>query len=251
MKTYKHNTTGKIGYVLELGDDKAQLAGKGEILLLFPWIVKDSKDWVIVDNSLIDYLKANNHDTSVQNRWMLYDLLECGLNYTGTVEQDIKLLAALKAEDNRVWTTMHGKQILFKDVTQQHWSNIFYYHLEHDSIKYRTLAIKQLIMRFKGGLLPYKEYKPILFKTQDGVDVYKGDTIYVVGSQFFTVNSCTRNETFKNEVYFAKKENALEYAMGNKPMFSLQDVINNVKTTSTIADFLLKMEDQAVNRYGK
>ena len=74
-------------------------------------------------------------------------------------------------DDNKVWRTLYGGNKLFKDITQQHWSNIIHYHLlqinksgvgdidfVYKCIYNTELAINQLIKRFDDKILPFKKF---------------------------------------------------------------------------------------------
>ena len=81
-------------------------------------------------------------------------------------------------DDDRVWRTLYGEKKTFKDITQQHWSNIIHYHLlqtnkaggdidfVYDCIDNIKLAINQFINRFDGKILPFKRYDPTKPETE-------------------------------------------------------------------------------------
>jgi len=71
-----------------------------------------------------------------------------------------------------------------------------------------------------------KVKKP-LFTTEDGVDIFEGDTFSIVYSDFST----HYNVTFKNLIkpfckVFSTKEKAEEYILLNKPVLTYNDIIN-------------------------
>jgi len=79
--------------------------------------------------------------------------------------------------------------------------------------------------------------KPLftLFTTEDGVNIFEGDTYFSVNKKYWRVeepeNTCKINyETYhKNQYNFSTKEKAEEYILMNKPLLSLSDVWDNLK----------------------
>jgi len=71
-----------------------------------------------------------------------------------------------------------------------------------------------------------------LFTTEDGVDIYEGDTnvdVYYCNKNGFKLLHCCKKEilpgTFsENNLYFKSKEKAEEYILFNKPCLSIKDV---------------------------
>ena len=66
-----------------------------------------------------------------------------------------------------------------------------------------------------------------LFKTQDGVELFGGESIYGVTDDFqLCYTSIATKENVKGVRIFAKKENAEKYIKENKPQYSLNDIRN-------------------------
>ena len=66
-----------------------------------------------------------------------------------------------------------------------------------------------------------------LFKTQDGVELFGGESIYGVTDDFqLCYTSIATKENVKGVRIFAKKENAETFIKENKPQYSLNDIRN-------------------------
>ena len=60
-------------------------------------------------------------------------------------------------DDENIWTTMEGIQIPFSKVSQQHWSNIYHYHLAIGASRQVQIAVEQLAKN-KWDLLPQNRF---------------------------------------------------------------------------------------------
>jgi len=68
-----------------------------------------------------------------------------------------------------------------------------------------------------------------LFTTEDGVDIYEYDAIWVVSSNFNTIYTTAFSNKYGNsktayKIVFSNKKAAEEYILWNKPCLSLNDV---------------------------
>lgn len=72
------------------------------------------------------------------------------------------------------------------------------------------------------------EFKTKLFTTEDGVDIYEGDTYYIVGAAQWNINSIVAKNSIYRLIYthpfFSTKEKAEEYIILNKPCLSLKEI---------------------------
>lgn len=91
-----------------------------------------------------------------------------------------------------------------------------------------------------------KVKEPLLI-TEDGKDIFEGDTVYVTNIQanFLSNHSVTKDSIFKNSAfkYFAKKENMDRYIEENKPMYSKKDMLN-------FAEFHCNLQFYSHHRWG-
>jgi hypothetical protein len=74
-----------------------------------------------------------------------------------------------------------------------------------------------------------KKSKQPLFTTEDGVDIYEYDAIWVVSSNFNTIYTTAFSNKYGNsktayKIVFSNKKAAEEYILWNKPCLSLNDV---------------------------
>lgn len=77
-----------------------------------------------------------------------------------------------------------------------------------------------------------KNKKQPLFTTEDGVDIYEGDTYYIINPKlnYLLTNHIAENgdNFYKTFIKFSTKEKAEEYILENKPCLSLNDIFNTV-----------------------
>jgi hypothetical protein len=94
----------------------------------------------------------------------------------------------------------------------------------------------------------------LLLITEDGVDVYAGDTIYYLHKEHLgTVSEMKPGETYDRRVkerlvYFAKKENAEKYRIENKPCLSLNDIIETKQINGCFGDALVEALRKVVEK---
>lgn len=78
-------------------------------------------------------------------------------------------------------------------------------------------------------LINARHIKQPLFKTEDGVDIYKGDIIHLV-TKWFEYNAATAGEKtlllFPGRKIFSTEKIAIEYIIMNKPCLSINDVLS-------------------------
>ena len=90
--------------------------------------------------------------------------------------------------------------------------------------------------------------KEPIFQTEDGVDIFEGDTIYEIFPTFTIYETKWYNyygkngKPLKNKIYFSTKEKAEEYILMNKPCLSLKEI----KETTTIKGLSLKKLEKLV-----
>lgn len=76
--------------------------------------------------------------------------------------------------------------------------------------------------------------KPVLFLTEDGVEIRKGDKFYVVDEQYgkFKMHDTIGGHFTKEHKHrkrFSNREKASEYVLRNKPCLSVNDVVYGTK----------------------
>jgi hypothetical protein len=72
--------------------------------------------------------------------------------------------------------------------------------------------------------------KPVLFTTEDGVDIYEGDVLWFIDDDDWSINEriTKKGDTYKNRGMFpfSTKEKAEAYLTFNKPSLSLTDTLS-------------------------
>lgn len=141
-----------------------------------------------------------------------------GFNSSEMLKLNIKIHSVMRNGDMNVFT--------IGDITN--YGRISGFHIE----------IGLMIVEFEGNsrqcylnLLHKVEDKVPVFKTFDGVDVFYNDTIYLlsIGNWLITHVSC-HGKPFEGVVghfkYFSTKEAAMKYIEENKPLLSVNDVMD-------------------------
>ena len=114
---------------------------------------------------------------------------------------------------------------------------------------YEDLIIEKMFMSVDDNILTtYKpKIKKPIFKTEDGVDIFKGDKYWKVNNYLNLSNrqKATGSTSDLNPAkYFSTKEKAEEYILMNKPCLSLNDIENAMDQTSyLISSKLNKFRD--------
>lgn len=97
----------------------------------------------------------------------------------------------------KVWTTVDGKVMDYNDVTQQHWSNIYWYHkifqklkgMRPLSMEYITIiALEEIGRRFWGELLPYQPVYNYEIVWLEELGALRGNNINFNGEKIGEIN---------------------------------------------------------------
>jgi hypothetical protein len=134
---------------------------------------------------------------------------------------------------------------------------------EFDSNKNLYFKVSNLV----GGFYNYnlsllKKIKKPLFTTEDGIDIYEGDTIHQIRLETFDYHSYIwgtingkNGIPFDGFKMFSIKEKAEEYILENKPCLSIKDVkyyLDNHRTFGKDYEakqsFINKLKELAVNK---
>jgi len=83
--------------------------------------------------------------------------------------------------------------------------------------------------RFVENSCDWEEIKEPIFVTEDGVDVFEGDSIYTVSDNFQLLYTSFALKIDKTVRSFAEKENAEKYIEDNQKKFSLSDIREAIK----------------------
>lgn len=96
------------------------------------------------------------------------------------------------------------------------------------------------------NLVPACEEKvqPILFRTEDGHDVYEGQMYYSVrleDKSTFLHLTAESGWDYSDRVKFHHKENALKYIEDNKPRFSKTQILDAFHRSVTLGDLMKQL----------
>jgi hypothetical protein len=94
---------------------------------------------------------------------------------------------------------------------------------------------------YRNCLDNFRKAKPVLFVTEDGIDVFEGDNVHWVinGHYGYELRICEnhiKSSLLKGDVYkiFSSFEKAQDYIMLNKSVLSINDIVNISKGTNTM-----------------
>lgn len=96
-----------------------------------------------------------------------------------------------------------------------------------------------------------KKTKQKLFTTEDGVDIFEGDTFYTILKNLtsdckITEIVATAHSKYTKYLDFSTKEKAEEYVLANKPIFSYNDIEAIITNSSRFRiDLLRRFKEKA------
>jgi hypothetical protein len=84
-----------------------------------------------------------------------------------------------------------------------------------------------------------QEVKPVIFITEDGVDIFEGNEVFIV-NKFFSLgfSKGVKYNNHKDNKFFSTKEKAEEYIIMNKPCLSYNDIINSIKDSNLLRSLM-------------
>lgn len=105
-------------------------------------------------------------------------------------------------------------------------------------------------------LMFLNKVKQPLFTTEDGVDIYDGDSYCSISKIYFEVNSIYKKaeEKYRNSyqlnrfLFFSTKEKAEEYIIMNKPCLSINDVLNSQDDTYFLENKLKELVNKKLGK---
>ena len=136
-----------------------------------------------------------------------------------------------------------GEIFIIGDIIDTRVDNKYKQEILEISIKNNTI-----VFRTKLGfviLSVAKKVKQPLFTTEDGVDIFEGDTYYKVVNESFQLlimERAPKGKSLRSKV-FSTKEKAEEYILMNKPVLSLNDIKNLNREYETIDRLMLKIKN--------
>lgn len=116
------------------------------------------------------------------------------------------------------------------------------FYIKHDKLLFTTV-----LDPCGKNISTANKIKTPLFKTEDGVDIFEGDSYYAINTTFF--NNYGSQKAFDKKSpdltpfwqsnksvckYFSTKEKAEDYIINNKPCLSFNDIENIIYENSTL-----------------
>jgi hypothetical protein len=238
QKEFKHKKTGEIatyqdgvlkssGFCVEIGVEPSsefweEVVEKNYEILSF----KANKDILSIPKHTIltkecsgDFVNYNACDVTIRatennllknNDWDIYSVKRLSDSEIFTIGDTVQLISANWKDTNCKISKIIvvNNNVVF--TIKQNLAEYTYYHGIHDWRKAKP--------------------KPILFTTEDGVDIFKGDEIHFVDCYFKYQGKYIASENtlklFPNRRIFSTKEAAENYIICNKPCLSFNDVWN-------------------------
>lgn len=125
-------------------------------------------------------------------------------------------------------------------------------HLTHsETCNLLVYAGLEGISKDKARILYNKWNNPVLFTTEDGVEIKEGDKVFgvVAGNTYIHEIIVTSNtqSLFEGKSFFSTKEAAEKYTNINKPIFSYNDILNLVEHYSDFWNNDTNIGEYAIN----
>lgn len=210
MKKYKHKQTGVIATQYS---DRAYTTNRGDGYILKD-LIENTSDWQEVTNPEYKILEVSLQrserpqitDVSEHSSGYIESLLNCHGN---------KIHSIKRLSDGEIFTV--GDSVRLNN------SN---YCITEINILAGNHAV--LIAGCSLALKYAVKAKTVLFKTEDGVDIFTGDSYIIMDKNFNiheTINAGLGSGVPQNLKYFSTKEKAEDFILKNKPCLSLNDLI--------------------------
>lgn len=242
-KIMKKYTNIKSGLVAIESTNNSYRIDESEIFRIPASIIEDSNEWVIVKEKQLTYeivsLKVKNENCDVILFFNSQGV--CIQRTDGLCPQStFKLSTIIENFDSNIHSIKRlsdGTIFTIGDKLVWDWSasSVDYFELKSFRIEKGEVHLDLGSSGVFEGLFGntnfnLRHYLLPLFKTEDGVNVYKNNhpVLYWVNKKTFNggfdhKNSLSDPDTY-NYIYFRKKEKAISYIIGNKPVFSLNDI---------------------------
>lgn len=215
----------ELNYTGNQWDDNNQIAVsivKSSTFLEF-WEEVIEKDYEILS---VLIRRSDKHQEKIVDKADSDDYITALINCDGNSIHSIKRLS-----DGEIFTI--GDKV--DGITFQNKKIV---NIRNDIYNRLTLDCGTLITQ----MMSVRKTKQPLFTTEDGVDIYEGNTYILVRKGTVSKNFCSFtytaisnksmwNSQQKNYLLFSTKEKAEEYILMNKPVLSLNDVQNNSNIT--------------------
>ena len=233
MRKFKHKPTGNIYETY--GHPGCIVTDNNASTSLPLWITENSLDWeeiVEKEYEILSFTPKNNkkciytEKESSASDWKKYNIPNSGHDF-------LEIHSIKRINDGEIFTI--GDMVKAINKTSKIESFIFVNKL------ILTAKLDKVEFPASYSLVYLNKTKPKLFTTEDGVDIFKGDTFYWLDKGLNIGNSGYSKiyTNIINTLYFSTKEKAEEYILMNKRCLSINDIIKN--TTSYNSTELRKL----------
>jgi len=214
MKKYKHKLIGNIA--IETHSGYNYKVSTSQNFTIPKCIIENSNDWEEVIDKNYEILSFIDISKLIKKKDGLF--YRENTQNKGVREDQIshfRINSVLRKSDNCVFTI--GDKI----------DGISYKNIVINSIDLNPNYPQIMFNKLDEGidLTNAVKSKPILFTTEDGVDIFEGDFSYFLTNNFVLKNKDTYYGGGEHSGwYFSTKEKAEKYILMNKPCLSLNDV---------------------------
>ena len=198
------------------------------------WQPVVEKDYEILSVVTTNYCRVKNSILTLNEYEKLYPDIQIPNNF-------IHIRSFRRISDGEIFTIgdiiydKYNKDILYRFES----FNI----CKSSQLQFKAISISKNNCSVLAGTIDDRIIKslPILFTTEDGVDIFEGDDYYYINSTFINpwdiIYTCATNSKIidKNNLdykRFSTREVAKEYILYNKPCLSLNEVFNLMSITS-------------------
>lgn len=192
------------------------------------WTCSNCREITKPEYTILSFIKTSKdiYKLNEDNRYRKNDNIKSTIGFTvdemlnqgGCVKSGLYSIHSVRREsDSSIWTIndmLQDKSCGDSPITK--------ITLDGDGLLFHTqygaAYIHQLV-----------KVKQPLFTTEDGVDIYEGDTYYIINPKlnYLLTNHIAENgdNFYKTFIKFSTKEKAEEYIFYNKPILSLNDIL--------------------------
>lgn len=225
MKTYKHKTLGYIAIKPKELKDRYKIKGMAEFLLAD--LVENSCDWeeVAQEYEIIEYVDKKGNGYGNGNPI-----------FTTIGDGKIHILSIKRLSDNTVFSLIDTVRR-----TPSKEAMIIEKIIIDDKDDVRFIQGKEGDEDYCDVLMKYVEkVKEPLHTTEDGVNLFGGESVYGVTSTLdLTYCSSFREHDSKHLKVFAEKDKAKRFVKENKKQFSLNDIKEAEKNLNCFKETLI------------
>jgi hypothetical protein len=234
MKQYKHKQTGNIWQ--KSANGKTYTSTNFQSYRIPSAIVENSQDWeeIVEKNYEIISIRSSGGKIwkkSKDSDFIFFDPNGSAWVYLNNFEENCGIYSVKRLSDGEIFTigdlvdfNSFGKKELLINYIEKNATN--------DEIGLYDLK------GYKTCLSVAKKSKQLLFTSEDGKEIFYGDTIYPVTDDFELLITTHASETDIGIRCFSTQDKANEYVLMNKPCLSIKDITYGVNGCSAPKAFV-------------